>query len=83
MKVGRELCPTNNIKRKTTGGSQIVQVLGSIMIEDGQCSIKYERKYLEQKMQTNKLSIQVKMHITKTVMWSVLLYGSETWTLSK
>jgi hypothetical protein len=32
---------------------------------------------------TQKMSVDVKKHFVKTVVWSVALYGAETWTLRK
>ena len=32
---------------------------------------------------SNKLSLEIKKKLTKSCIWSVVLFGSETWTLGK
>ena len=66
--------------------------LGSYITEDGRCTEEIKRRICEakkafQKMRniiTNShLSIKTRQRAIKTYVWSVLLYGSESWTLSK
>ena len=66
--------------------------LGSYITEDGRCTEEIKRRICEakkafQKMRniiTNShLSIKTRQRTIKTYVWSVLLYGSEAWTLNK
>ena len=66
--------------------------LGSYITEDGRCTEEIKRRICEakkafQKMKniiTNShLSIKTRQRATKTYVWSVLLHGSEAWTINK
>ena len=77
-------------------GKRIEQVakfkyLGSLITADGRCEAEIKVRiglakdaYSRRKeLLTKKMSRSVKKKIIKTVVWSVALYGAETWTLRK
>ena len=66
--------------------------LGSTIIEDGknrkdimqrirEAKVMFNNK--EQLLCLNNLSLEMKKTLIKSCIWSVALYGSETWTLRK
>ena len=66
--------------------------LGSWITSDGRCDreIKYrigeaKRGFNEMKslLKNRKLSLQSRKRMVKSYIWSILLYGCETWTISK
>jgi hypothetical protein len=70
---------------------QQFKYLGSLITEDGR-SEKEVRKRIamakeafnkHQTLLTGKINRNLKKRLIKTLVWSVLLYGSETWTLKK
>ncbi len=78
----------------TLNGQQLEQVtkfkyLGSIITSDGRCSEEIRTRIAMAKnaftkrkeLLTKGLDIQTKKNIVKTIIWSIALYGSETWTL--
>jgi len=77
-------------------GKQVEQVkkfkyLGSIITDDGRCEEEIKARISNAKdafskrkeLLTQKMSKAVRKKIVKTVVWSVALYGAETWTLRK
>ena len=77
-------------------GSRIEQVksfkyLGSTMTEDGRCETEIKVRIAlakeafskRRELLTKSFRKEVKKKIVKTLVWSTLLYGSETWTLRK
>jgi hypothetical protein len=77
-------------------GKQVEQVkrfkyLGALITEDGRCVEEIRSRIGMAKNAFNKrrelitknINRQLKKRIVKTLIWSVLLYGSETWTLRK
>ena len=92
MKVSRE-GGTINI---TINGLKIEQVksfkyLGCILTEDGKCENEIKCRIAQAKeafskrkeLLTKSLKNPTKIKIVKTLVWTTLLYGSETWTLRK
>jgi len=78
------------------GQHQVEQVeqfkyLGSVITEDGRCSkeIKCRIAIAKQAFTKNKkilcsnMCMSLRVRLVKTLVWSVLLYGSETWTMRK
>jgi len=65
--------------------------LGSMVTEDCRCECEVRRRIALTKEAFNKkkelmcgsLSLQLKKRIYKAFVWSIALYGSETWTLQK
>ena len=80
----------------TINGVKIEQVksfkyLGHTMTEDGKCVTEIDCRIAQAKeafsnrkeLLTKSLKKQTKIKIVKTLVWTTLLYGSETWTLRK
>ena len=63
--------------------------LGSLVTEDGRCTKEVRRRIALDKTAFSKrkellrgsLSLGLKKRIVKVLVWSVVSYGSETWTL--
>ena len=85
--------PSLNI---TVDGEELKEVqefpyLGSLIQSDMKCTKDMKKRTAMTKeafskikiLVTKNLSIKVKKVIIKTLVWSVLLYGSESWTLRK
>ena len=80
----------------TIDGQKVEQVksfkyLGAILTEDGRCESEIRARIgmakdafsKRKELLRRKMSISVKKRIIKTVVWSVALYGCETWTMKK
>ena len=80
----------------TINGKKIEQVksfkyLGHTMTEDGRCDTEIKCRIAQAKeafaarkeLLTKSLRKSTKIKIVKTLVWTTLLYGSETWTLTK
>lgn len=78
------------------GGTVLEQVhqfkyLGSLMTEDGKSEREVRTRVAltkdaftrHEKLLTGNISQNLKKRLIKTLVWSVLLYGSESWTLKK
>ena len=65
--------------------------LGTMVSDDGRClneikciiGMAKEAFGQRKELLTGKLNLTLKMKIIQTVVWPVLLYGCETWTLRK
>ena len=74
----------------TLNGERIEQVakfcyLGAWITEDGRCDTEIRSRIAfnrRNELLTNNMSQSVKKKIVKAVVWSVFLYGSETWTVN-
>ena len=77
-------------------GQQLEQVssfkyLGSWITEDGKCELEVRTRIARAKeafskrreLLTKSLSHKIKKKMIKTLVWSIALYASETWTLRK
>ena len=77
-------------------GNKVEQVqkfryLGSVITEDGRCVDEIRTRIgmaknafsKRRELLTNNINRGLKKRLVKTLIWSVLLYGSETWTLRK
>jgi len=93
MKISRNIGEKVKIM---INGKEIEQVqsfkyLGSTMTEDGRCESEIKIRIAMAKeafskrreLLTRRFRKRVKNKIVKTLVWSVLLYGCETWTLTK
>ncbi len=80
----------------TINGTRVEQVksfkyLGHTMTEDGRCETEIKCRIAQAKeafgnrkeLLTKSLKTSTKVKIIKTLVWTTLLYGSETWTLKK
>ena len=85
--------PTCNLICNGTGIEQVnsFNYLGSMLTSDGRCEKEIRRRIGMAKTSFNqmspvlkdrKLSIPLKVRLLKCFIWSVLLYGCESWTLS-
>src|SRR5215510_3849187 len=65
--------------------------LGSVMTEDGRCIKEIKSRIglgkqafeKRKKILCSKMCMSLRVRLVKTLVWSVLLYGSETWTIRK
>jgi hypothetical protein len=77
-------------------GKNIEQVqefcyLGSLITEDARCSKEIRRRiaiakeafYKRKELMQSKLKLNLKKRMVKTLIWSVVLFGAETWTMRK
>src|SRR4029077_425302 len=93
MKVSKNVGGELNI---TINGNRIEQVscfkyLGTTMTEDGRCEIEIKTRIAlakeafnnRKELLTKRFSKVVKEKIVKTLVWTTLLYGCETWTLKE
>jgi hypothetical protein len=93
MKIGKEVEEQIQI---TINGNTLEQVhkfkyLGSILSEDGRSEKEIRTRIAMAKeafnkhseLLTNTLTRNLKKRMIKTLIWSILLYGSETWTMRK
>ena len=68
-----------------------LKYLGSTLTSNGYCSTEIRSRIAlakvafnsRRELLTKKFSIRLKKEMIKTLRWSVLLYGSESWTLKK
>ena len=82
-----------NISIFETRIEQVVssKYLGHTMTEDGRCEKEINSRIAQAKeafgnrkeLLTKRLAKSTKVKIVKTLVWTTLLYGSETWTLKK
>ena len=78
-------------------GTAIEQVkkmvyLGSITTEDGKSEVEIKRRIeiarnafnnMKSVLSSRNISLNTRMRLTKCYVWSTLLYGAETWTITK
>jgi len=62
--------------------------LGSLISQDGRCDkeIKHRigiSKNMEKVLTSRAISMSMKLHLLKCYVWSTLLYGCESWTVSQ
>ena len=85
--------PACNLICNGTGIEQVNSFnhLGSMLTSDGRCEKEIRRRIgmvktsfnqMSPVLKDRKLSIQLKVRLLKCFIWSVLLYGCESWTLS-
>ena len=66
------------------------QYLGSILTNDGRCSKEIRTRIAmgkaafekERRLLTGNLNLKLKKRLVKSLIWSVALYGAETWTIN-
>ena len=91
MKISKRGEETINI---TLNGEEIEQVkkfcyLGSVVTEDARCHVEVKRRiamgkdafYKRGELLRGGLNRKLKKRMVKALVWSVVLYGSETWTM--
>lgn len=66
--------------------------LGSLITGDGRCKQEIKSRLCQAKINFNKrknlftakgMSLKIRVNLIKTLIWSIALYGSETWTIGK
>ena len=93
MKIGKGEYEQLQIKINGTTLEQVHQFryLGCLLTEDGRSEKEVRTRIAmakdafnkHQKLLTGKSNHNLRKRLIKTLVWSVLLYGSETWTLNK
>ena len=92
MKVGRERSNINvSINDERLEQVREFKYLGSTISEDGRCRREITYRIAMAKQAFNKrkellaggLNMNLKKRMIKCLVWSVLLYGCETWTMNK
>lgn len=92
MKIGREQRRVHiEIEGKELEQVRHFKYLGSLLAEDGYCETEIRARVamaketfkLHNSLFTASLELQLKKRLMKCFVWSVFLYGSETWTLRK
>ena len=89
-----EQSPKINISINNHNIEQVDQFnyLGSMISQDARCGIEIKRRIILAKnafsnirnlLTNRKLSIKIRKRFLKCYVWSVLLYGCETWTMGK
>ena len=91
MRIARRQGPPINIQIGVENVEEVshFKYLGSIITQEGNCSkeiksriaqgkVAFER---ERRTLTGKLKMELKKRFVKSFIWSVALYGSETWTI--
>ena len=64
---------------------------GSVLTSDGYCTMEIKLRTVIAKesfnikisLLTSKVNIKIRKKLVRCYVWSILLYGSETWTLRK
>ena len=81
----------------TVNGAEVKQLncfeyLGSNITSDGRCVSEIKKRISIAKIKFNKMkgilsnsniSLKTRLNVLKTYIWSTMLYGAETWTISK
>ena len=72
--------------------AQKMVYLGSITTEDGKSEVEIKRRIeiarnafsnMKSMLSSRNICINTRMRLTKCYVWSSLLYGAETWTITK
>src|SRR3984885_14147392 len=93
MRIGKG---EQKIVKITIEGEELEQVkefpyLGSTITEDARCHREIQRRIVigkdafekRKELLRGKINKELKKRMVKTLVWSVMLYGSETWTMRK
>ena len=91
MRISRQQSPvTILIHQKQLEDVKCFKYLGSMLIDDGRCtceiksSIAMAKDVFNKKKKnlfTSKLDLNLRRKLVKCYVWSMALYGAETWTL--
>jgi len=87
VKISRQLFPVKMIiDQKQLENVESFKYLGSILTNDGRCEIKcriamakaaFNKK---RTLFTSTLDLELRKKLVKCYVWSIALYGAETWT---
>ena len=90
MRIARQPSPvTITIDQKQLENVKCFKYLGSILTEDGRCTCEIKSRIAMAKaafkkkknLFTSKLDLDLRKKLVKCYVWSMALYGAETWTL--
>ena len=90
MRISRQPSPvTIMIEQKQLEKVECFKYLGSILTNDGRCTCEIKSRIAMAKaafnkkktLFTSKLDLNLKKKLVKCYIWSMGLYGAETWTL--
>jgi len=93
MKISRKGGGTVNVSVEGTRLEQVekYRYLGSWITDDGRCDKEIKARIVMAKeafsrrkeLMTRSLSRKIKKRIIKSLVWTIVLYGAETWTMRK
>jgi len=90
MRISRQPSPvTIMIDQKQLANVEYFEYLGSMLTNDGRCTYEIKSRISIAKaafskkktLFTSKLDLNLKKKLIKCYIWSMALYGAETWTL--
>ncbi|PNF31814.1 hypothetical protein B7P43_G09328 [Cryptotermes secundus] len=90
MKISRQPTPvTIKIDQKQLENVKCFKYLGSLLTDDGRCTSEIKSRIAMAKAAfskkknhfTSKLDLNLRKKLVKCYIWSIALYGAETWTL--
>jgi hypothetical protein len=90
MRISRQLFPVKiMIDQKQQENVEFFNYLGSILTNDGRCTCEIKSRIAMTKAALNKkralftstLDLELRKKLVKFYIWSIALYGAETWTL--
>jgi hypothetical protein len=97
MRISRQpFSITITINQKQLGNVKCFKYLGSMLTEDGRCMCKIKsriamakaafnkkkkKKKKKKNLFTSKLDLNLRKRLVRCYVWSIALYGAETWTL--
>ncbi|PNF21801.1 hypothetical protein B7P43_G08461 [Cryptotermes secundus] len=90
MKISRQPTPvTIKIDQKQLENVKCFKYLGSLLTDDGRCTSEIKSRIAMAKaafskkknLFTGKLDLNLRKKLVKCYIWSIALYGTETWTL--
>ncbi|PNF18588.1 hypothetical protein B7P43_G06262 [Cryptotermes secundus] len=90
MKISRQPTPvTIKIDQKQVENVKCFKYLGSLLTDDGRCTCEIKSRIAMAKaafskkknLFTSKLDLNLRKKLVKCYIWSIALYGAETWTL--
>jgi hypothetical protein len=90
MRISRQPTPvTITIDQKQLENVKCFKYLGSLLTDDGRCTCEIKCRIAMAKAEfnkkknvfTSKLDLNLRKKLVKCYIWSMALYGAETWTL--
>jgi len=90
MRISRQPSPiTIKIDQKQLENVKCFKYLGSVLTEDGRCTCEIKSRIAMEKaafnkkknLFTRKLDLNLRKRLVRCYIWSIALYGAETWTL--